>query len=81
MILRVPLADALLSQTPAELSIGQVLLPPALLVCIYGFVVTLILAKILNRTRLTRFVWFPPLTFLALWLMMSACIGLWFIAP
>ncbi|MHC5064417.1 MAG: DUF1656 domain-containing protein [Planctomycetota bacterium] len=80
-MLAVLITSMLLTQAPSEVPLGQVLLPPALLVAIFGFLAAWILARVCNRTRISRFFWFPPLTFLALWVMMSACIGLWFLAP
>jgi len=66
---------------PSELTFGGVYLPPALVVGLLGLAAAWIAAKILNRTRLARFVWNPPLTFLAMWALMSAIIGLLFLAP
>lgn len=66
---------------PSELPVGQVYLPPALLVGLFGLVAAWVVTKILNRTRLSRFFWNPPLAFLALWALMSAVIGLCLLAP
>ncbi len=67
--------------TPSELEIGGVLLPPALFVAGLGLVGAWIAATILNRTRLARFIWNPPLAFLAIWALFSAVIGLTILAP
>ena len=72
---------AVLQPTPSELPIGGVYWPPALIVALIGLAVTWIAAKILNRTRLSRFFWSPSLAFLAIWALTSAIIGLLLIAP
>jgi hypothetical protein len=66
---------------PFEISIGEIFFPPALLVVVLGFVVAGLTAVILNRTRLSRFFWYPPLVFLALWVLASSLIGLYLVAP
>jgi len=71
----------MLHPTPSELTIGDVYLPPALVVALLGLAAAWCAAKILNRTRLSRFIWNPPLVFLAMWAMMSAIIGLFFLSP
>ena len=66
---------------PTELHLGGVYFPPALLVGLLGLVVAVVVATILNRTRLSRFFWHPPLVFLAFWVLASALIGLYVVAP
>lgn len=74
-------SDPVLHPTPSELSISGLLLPPVLVVALFGLVAAWIAGKILNRTRLSRFFWNPPLAFLAIWALMSAIVGLFFLAP
>lgn len=66
---------------PSELYFGGVYFPPVLLVGLLGLTVAWLTARILNRTRLARFFWHPPLAFLAIWVLMSAIIGLLVLAP
>ena len=66
---------------PFERYIGGVYFPPALLVGMLGFVLALVAAQLLNRLRLSRFFWHPPLAFLAMWALISALIALCLIAP
>jgi hypothetical protein len=66
---------------PSELPIGGTYLPPALLLGLLGLAAAWVVTKILNRTRLSRFFWNPPLAFLAIWALMSAVIGLFLLAP
>lgn len=67
--------------TPSELPVGGVYVPPALVVGLLGLAATWLATKLLNRTHLSRFFWHPPLAFLAMWVLMSAIIGFFFVAP
>ena len=71
----------MLDPTPSELPLGGVYLPPALVVGILGLLAAWAVTRVLNRTRLSRFFWNPPLAFLAMWALLSALIGLTFLAP
>jgi hypothetical protein len=72
----------MLDPIPSELPIlGGMYIPPALAVGVLGLIAAWLVAKFLNRTRLARFVAYPPLAFLALWVLTSASIGLFFLAP
>ena len=51
---------------PHELSWGDVYFPPFLLVLILAVTATWITVIILNKTRLSRFIAFPSLTFIAI---------------
>ena len=51
---------------PSEVSIHGVYFPPYLLAGILGVVLALVTALLLNRYRLSRFFYYPPLVFLAL---------------
>ena len=57
--------------TPSELPIAGMLVPPSLVAGLIGFIAASIAGRILNRTRLSRFFWSPPLAFLAIWLLLS----------
>lgn len=71
----------MLHPTPSELPISGVYLPPALVLALIGLVAAWIVGRFLNRTRLARYFWNPPLAFLAIWAIMTAVIGLFFLAP
>ncbi|MCP3905304.1 MAG: DUF1656 domain-containing protein [Planctomycetes bacterium] len=71
----------MLASTPSELVFGGVYYPPALLIGLLGLIAAWIAAKLLNRTRLARFFWYPALAFVAMWALFSALIGLLFLAP
>jgi len=51
---------------PAEFVIGDILLPPMLIVVSLALLLSILLAYLLNRYRLSRFVYAPPLVLLAL---------------
>ena len=54
------------ARAPMELSIGGVYFPPLLFVAFLGVALAWCLTRIMNRFNLVRFVWHPPLFFLAL---------------
>ncbi|BCN26672.1 DUF1656 domain-containing protein [Vibrio alfacsensis] len=51
---------------PHELSWGDVYFSPFLLVLIFAVTATWVTVIILNKTRLSRFIAFPSLTFIAI---------------
>ncbi len=51
---------------PSELAIGDVYFPPMLIAGILGAAAAWLTALMLNRYRLSRFLAYPPLVFLAL---------------
>ncbi|MGF1748110.1 MULTISPECIES: DUF1656 domain-containing protein [Vibrio] len=54
---------------PHELAWGDIYFSPLLLVLILALVATWVTVIVLNKTKLSRFVAFPSLTFLALLVM------------
>ena len=51
---------------PSEFAIGGVYLPPLLPAAILGTLLAVLTAWLLNRYRLSRFFFYPPLVFIAL---------------
>ncbi|EJN6958610.1 TPA: DUF1656 domain-containing protein [Photobacterium damselae] len=51
---------------PHELSMGDIYYSPVLLVVVLSLLATWITVVILNKTRLSRFIAYPSLTFLAI---------------
>ena len=49
-----------------ELNIGGVYIPPLFLAAIIGVVLASYTAKLLNRYRLSKYLFYPPLVFLAM---------------
>jgi hypothetical protein len=68
-------------QTPAEVQLLGIYLPPFFLVCLFGLLGTVAITQVLNWTGLSRLFWHPPLAFLAMWVLASSVIGLAIIAP
>lgn len=60
---------------PSEFAIGGVYMPPLLIACVLGFIAAVVTARLLNRYRLSRFFFYPPLVFVALAVIYSGLIG------
>jgi hypothetical protein len=60
---------------PKEFAIGGVYFPPLLIAGILGVVAALLTAMLLNRYRLSRFFYYPPLVFLALAVIYTGLLG------
>jgi predicted MFS family arabinose efflux permease len=65
---------------PHEIAIGGVYMPPVLIAGILGMVAAAIAGRLLNRYRLSRYFFYPPLVFVALTLLFTVLIGT-FIVP
>jgi hypothetical protein len=65
---------------PHEFAIGEVYMPPWLVAAFLGFIAAMLTARLLNRYRLTRYFFYPPLVFLALVVIYTIIIGT-FIIP
>ncbi len=63
-----------------EIAIGGIYFPPILFAILLGIVLAGIVAKLLNRFNLTRFIWHPPLFFIALTVISTRIVGI-FIIP
>ncbi len=64
---------------PSEFAIGGVYFPPLLIASILGVTAAVLTAFLLNRYRLSRFFFYPPLVFLALAIIYTSVIGTFFI--
>ena len=64
---------------PSEFAIGGVYFPPLLIASILGVTASVLTAFLLNRYRLSRFFFYPPLVFLALAVIYTGVIGTFFI--
>ena len=65
---------------PHEFTIGGVYFPPLLIAGILGVTAAVLTAMLLNRCRLSRYFFYPPLVFLALAVIYTGFIGT-FIIP
>ena len=68
-------------QTPSEISLGFLYLPPFFIDAVAGVILAYVVAHILNRTGLSRFFWHPPLAFLALVVLMGSLFGIFVLPP
>jgi hypothetical protein len=60
---------------PIEFAIGDVYFPPLLIAAILGVILAWLTAKQLNRYRLSRFFFYPPLVLLAFAVIYTVLIG------
>ena len=60
---------------PHEFAIGGVYMPPLLIAAIFGTVAAVVTARLLNRYRLSRYFFYPPLVFVALAIIYTVFIG------
>jgi len=65
---------------PSEFAIGGIYFPPLLLASVLGVLAAWVMAMLLNRYRLTRIFFYPPLVFLALAVIFTGVVGT-FIIP
>ena len=65
---------------PSETNLGGVFMPPLLVAALLALVATSITAGLLNRFRLSRYFFYPPLVYFALLLLYTVLIGT-FIIP
>ncbi len=64
-----------LQQIPHEFAIGGVYMPPLLVAGLLGVLVTVLTAYLLNRYRLSRYFFYPPLVSLSLSVIYTIFIG------
>ena len=60
---------------PSEFAIGEVYFPPLLIAALIGLLAAWLTARLLNRYRLSRFFFYPPLVLLALVVIYTVIIG------
>ena len=64
-----------MSTIPHEIAIGGVYLPPLLIASFFGVIAAVITFRLLNRYRLSKYFFYPPLVFLALTIIYTVLIG------
>jgi len=67
-------------RVPSEFAIGGVYVPPLLVAATLGMLLAMLTARLLNRYRLSRFFFYPPLVFVALTVIYTVLIGT-FVVP
>jgi hypothetical protein len=65
---------------PMEISFAGIYFPPVMLAILLAVILATIMSLLLNKLNLTRFIWHPPLFFIALTVLCTRLIDL-FILP
>ena len=60
---------------PHEFAIGGIYLPPLLIAAILGVLGAIVSARLLNRYRLSRYFFYPPVVMLAMMAVYTVLIG------
>ena len=60
---------------PHEFAIAEVYRPPLLVAAVLGLMAAMVTARLLNRYRLTKYFFYPPLVFIALTIIYTILIG------
>jgi hypothetical protein len=60
---------------PSEFTVGEVYFPPLLIASLLGVIMAWLSGRVLNRYRLSRFFFYPPLVLLALAVIYTVIIG------
>ena len=68
------------THVPMEIAIGGIYFPPIMFAILLAVVLAGVVAKLLNRFNLTRFIWHPPLFFIALTVVCTRIVDI-FIIP
>ena len=71
----------MLFDTPAAVSLGFFFVPPIFIDVAVGLLLAWLIARLLNRTGLSRFFWHPPLAFLGFVVLMSSLVGILVLPP
>lgn len=69
-----------MDRIPSEFALGGVFVSPGLVAAIAGTFLAVLTARLLNRTKLSRYFFYPPLVFLAMVVIYTVVIGT-FIIP
>ena len=60
---------------PHEIAIGGVYLPPLLVAAVLGAIAAVVTARQLNKYRLSRYFFYPPVVFVAMTVIYTVLIG------
>jgi len=64
-----------MTPTPHEFSIGGIYMSPLLVAACCGVIAALVTARLLNRYRLSRYFFYPPLVLMSLMVIYTLVIG------
>jgi len=68
-----------MNRIPSEFTVGSIYLPPLLVAGCLGVLLAYWTARLLNRYRLSRYFFYPPLVFVALAVLYTVAIGYLFV--
>ena len=60
---------------PSEFALGGVYMPPLLVTALFGTIAAGVTARLLNRFRLSKYFFYPPLVFVALAVIFTVLFG------
>jgi hypothetical protein len=60
---------------PSEFTVGEVYFPPLLIASMVGIILAWLSGLVLNRYRLSRFFFYPPLVLIALSVIYTVIVG------
>ena len=66
---------SMLTPIPHEFALGGVYMPPLLVAAIFGMLAALLTTNLLNRYRLSKYFFYPPVVSLALVILYTLFIG------
>ncbi len=61
---------------PIEFTIGGVYMPPLLIASVMGVLTAMVVARLLNSYRLSKYFFYPPLVFVSMVLIFTAIYGM-----
>ncbi len=61
---------------PAEFTLGGIYMPPLLMASVMGAITALIVARLLNSYRLSKYFFYPPLVFVAMAIIFTMIYGM-----
>jgi hypothetical protein len=67
--------ESMMTPIPHEFAIGGVYMPPLLVAGVFGVIAAVVTARLLNRYRLSRYLFYPPLVLLAMMIIYTVLIG------
>ena len=67
--------ESMLTPIPHEFAIGGVYMPPLLVAGVFGVIAAVVTARLLNRYRLSRYLFYPPLVLLAMVIIYTVLFG------
>jgi hypothetical protein len=68
-----------MNQMPHEFAISGVYMPPLLIASMLGVIAAMVTARLLNRYRLSKYFFYPPLVLLALMVIYTLFFGMFVI--